>query len=330
MEIDGKYRSPAASADSEAAVGSDTLGRAVESEIIPTLLRMLAREGTAPDRNQANDTDAAPWLTSDPTTEAAKKAADIDQLDSIRNTRRDQGAAPARTSPPDSNRERIAQLPDWVSPAQFAEMVLDDNEDLALQHFQHMRTAGIADEILLLELLAPTSIELGRRWEQDLSDFAEVTIGVCRLHRLLRSLHPQHNRRLDTQAHGGRVALAPAPGEQHSFGLLLVGELLFRAGWYTDVDIDSDSDQLNQTVTQNWYEMVGISVSCESRLQSTAELIASVRKDSCNPDVAILVGGRVFDENRQLGIEIGADEVVTQEADITTIAAKYVPQARRI
>jgi methanogenic corrinoid protein MtbC1 len=290
---------------------------------------MLAREGTAPERDQANDTDAAPWLTStspEKTKEAAKKAADTDQLDSIRNTRRDRGAASALS---DSHQER-ARTPDWVAPAQFAEMVLDDNEELALLHFQKLRVAGIADEILLLDLLAPTSIELGRRWEQDLSDFAEVTIGVCRLHRLLRALHPQHNRRLDTQAHGGRVALAPAPGEQHSFGLLLVGELLFRAGWYTDVDIDSDSDQLNQTVAQNWYEMAGISVSCESRLQSTAELIASVRKNSCNPDVAIIVGGRVFDENRQLGFEIGADEVITREADITAIAAKYVPRARRI
>lgn len=330
MEIDGKHRSPVASADSEAAIGSDTLGRAVESEIIPTLLQMLARDGMVPDRRRANDTDA-PWASSTPseqTKEAAKTLADTEHLESIRNTRRNRGVSSTQTT--DSQRKSATQLPGWVTPDQFAEMVLDDNEDFALLHFQNLRAAGIADEILLLDLLAPTSIELGRRWEQDISDFAEVTIGVCRLHRLLRSLHPQHNRRLDNQAHGGRVALAPAPGEQHSFGLLLVGELLFRAGWYTDVDIDSDSDQLNQTVTQNWYEMAGVSVSCESRLQSTAELIASVRKNSCNPDVAIIVGGRVFDENRQLGFEIGADEVVTREADITAIAAKYVPQVRRI
>ena len=326
MGIDGKRGSPVASVETDS--GSE-LGHAVESEIIPTLVQILARESGYPaDNASAGSEGTGSGVRANSPLSAALPTwleSQLPNSDRLRQNRRQSKSVSTSVST-----ATPAGRESWISPTEFAELVLNDSEELASQHFRQLRAQGIADEVLLLELLAPTSVELGRRWEQDLSDFADVTVGVCRLHRMLRSVHPQHHRDLDHDAHGGRVALAPAPGEQHSFGLLLVGELLFRAGWYTDVEIDSDADKLIHTVMQNWYEMVGISVSSATRLDEAAALISSVKKNSCNKDVAIIAGGHAFSEDRTLAFEIGADQVVLKGEDVTAITSRYIPKSQRI
>jgi methanogenic corrinoid protein MtbC1 len=212
----------------------------------------------------------------------------------------------------------------WLTPTEFADLVLDANEHAALGRVQLIRNDGVCDVTILTQLLGPTSAALGVRWEEDLSDFAEVTVGVCRLHRILRWMHPGHERAEYSRAHGGRVALAPVQGEQHSFGLLLVGDLLYRAGWYTDVDIDGDNRALPITVAENWFHVAGVSLSSESRLQGAIDLIADIRQNSVNPDVRVMAGGFAFIENPKLAEKLDVDFV---SADGTDIAAKMVPYA---
>jgi len=221
------------------------------------------------------------------------------------------------------------QQANWLHPEEFADLVLHSDEELACEHIRSLQKAGVADEILLLDLLAPTSLELGERWTKDICDFADVTIGVCRLHRIVRALHPQQQRRLVQNAHGGRVVLAPAPGEQHSFGLLLVGELLFREGWYTDLDIDDQSLHITNSVANNWYEMAGLSMSCESNIDDTAAVVAEIRRASQNPRIAILVGGRVFTDEPEIGKALNVDNIAPPGTNIASITKRYIPTQHR-
>ncbi|MEM7256546.1 MAG: cobalamin B12-binding domain-containing protein [Pseudomonadota bacterium] len=308
MGSDGKQRPPPATRSTQRRPPPDKLELAIEAEIIPTLLKQLAKDTSDPARE--DDGTQMTWL------------------ESVAYDRSPQESAWQSTT--STNNKRAAHQAQRITPEEFANMVMADSEEPCKQALLQLRNEGVDDKRILLELLAPTSAELGRRWEQDLADFADVTIGVCRLHQLLRLMHPQDMRTLDSSAHGGRVLLTTAPGEQHSFGLLMAGELLFRAGWYTDIDIDSVVDQIRQKVATQWYELAGISVSGETHVKSAKSLIRDIRKHSCNPDIAIVAGGSLINAHPDIVTSLGADQAITADDDPGLATARYQPSARRI
>ncbi|NJK90043.1 MAG: cobalamin B12-binding domain-containing protein [Myxococcales bacterium] len=85
--------------------------------------------------------------------------------------------------------------------------------------------------MIFLDLLAPVARLLGDLWLIDLCTFTDVTIGLSRLQQLVRELAPAFEDGHDLRGFGHRALLAPAPGEQHTFGMHLVEEFLRRAGW---------------------------------------------------------------------------------------------------
>lgn len=270
------------------------LGQTVESEIIPMLFhnhRVVAPRAdlTRPKINNRTATERAPSSTKLP--------------------------SPIDTSTASG----------WLSPEAFSAMVLGGDEDAALRHVFTVRNQGVSDEVLLLDLLAPTSRLLGEMWEADTCNFTDVTVGVCRLHRILRWLHPDHERSPQRYSHGGRVALAPVPGEQHSFGLLMVSDFLHRSGWTTEVDIHAERGSIIDTVRRNWYDMMCLSASAERLLDKADRLIDQIRDASCNESIIILIGGRVFNDNAELATELGADHTAVDGRDAARLAASYRP-----
>ncbi|WP_237213429.1 cobalamin B12-binding domain-containing protein [Falsiroseomonas oryziterrae] len=171
---------------------------------------------------------------------------------------------------------------------------------------QH-RARNLPLERIYLELLAPVARRLGAMWEEDRCDFTAVTIGLCCLQQLvLENSHafgPRPGRR-DTER---RILLAPVPGEQHSFGLLMVGEFFRRQGWDVCSGTGASGRELVATTRKQWFSMIGFSLSSESRLDTLAQLIREIRRASRNPHLGVMVGGGVFAERPELAALVGAD-----------------------
>lgn len=171
---------------------------------------------------------------------------------------------------------------------------------------QH-RARNLPLERIYLELLAPVARRLGVMWQEDRCDFTAVTIGLCCLQQLvLENSHafgPRPGRR-DTER---RILLAPVPGEQHSFGLLMVGEFFRRQGWDVCSGTGATVRELVATTRKQWFSMVGFSLSCETRLDTVAQLIREIRRASRNPHVGVMVGGQPFAERPELAVLVGAD-----------------------
>ena len=68
----------------------------------------------------------------------------------------------------------------------------------------------------------------------------------------------------------------------------------------------SEADLLAQVRTE-WFDVIGFSAGCESRLSSLKREITRIRAASMNPDVKILVGGQVFSLEYELVQRVGAD-----------------------
>ena len=117
--------------------------------------------------------------------------------------------------------------------ALFAELVLHEDDAAIRACVVALRDRGVPVESIFMDLLAPVARHLGEMWERDLCTFTEVTVGLGRLQQVLRensAAFAQFNGSTST-LEGRRLLLMPCPGEQHTFGLSMVGEIFHRAGW---------------------------------------------------------------------------------------------------
>jgi methanogenic corrinoid protein MtbC1 len=186
-------------------------------------------------------------------------------------------------------------------------LIVTSDVPTALAFVETLRARGATLDRLYLDLLAPAARRLGQLWAEDLCSFADVTMGLARLQHVVRELSPAFVVDGRTPDVRRRIALLPVPGEQHSFGLVMVAEFFLRAGWDVWSDPCATEAEMLALVEREWFAVVGLSVGCDSLVQRLPALIRGIRRTSCNPEIGVMVGGRVFAENPGLAALVGAD-----------------------
>ncbi|HZH05925.1 MAG TPA: cobalamin B12-binding domain-containing protein, partial [Lautropia sp.] len=204
--------------------------------------------------------------------------------------------------------------------SQFAKLVLSQGEEEAFVAIRVFRAREVSVESLYLDLLAPTARYLGKLWEEDLCNFTEVTVGLGRLQRVLRELSPALGRSVEHPIQGRRVLLLPCPGEQHTFGLVMVAEFFRRAGWDVTGGSWAAASDTAGMVNAEWFDVIGFSLGAETHVQALADTIAGVRQASCNGAVAIMVGGPLFGDQPELVARLGADGVALDGREAPMLA----------
>jgi methanogenic corrinoid protein MtbC1 len=189
----------------------------------------------------------------------------------------------------------------------FTRIVLKTDIQAAEAYLDGLRREGLTAEELLTELLGPTARRLGEYWLEDDCSFFDVTMGLCRLHQILRDFGQEYATDLAAVDPALRMLLAPAPGEQHTFGILMVDEFVRRAGWDALVIEDGDPARVLQAVDEDWFAIVGFSMSCDRFQNELKSLIAAIRARSRNRDIAVMVGGQWFNEDERRVAQVGAD-----------------------
>jgi MerR family transcriptional regulator, light-induced transcriptional regulator len=205
----------------------------------------------------------------------------------------------------------------------FAKLVLAPDENVAHACIDTMRNSGISVETIYTDLLAPVARYLGELWEEDLCDFTEVTLGLGRLHQVLRELSPAFSQS-NNVTNGRRVLLLPAPGEQHTFGLVMVSEFFRRAGW--DVgggpwEAGADPELM---VQREWFDVVGFSLGNVTQLDALAASIKVIRSTALNTSTCIIVGGPLFLAHPEYVSYVNADAASTDGAQAPSLAARLV------
>ena len=209
----------------------------------------------------------------------------------------------------------------------FAKLVLAPDENVAQACIEAMRVRGISVETIYLDLLAPVARYLGEQWELDLCDFTEVTVGLGRLQQVLRELSPAFGQS-NHQPSGRSVLLLPGPGEQHTFGLVMVAEFFRRAGW--DVGggpWEAGADPVLM-VQREWFDVVGFSLGNETQVDELAACIKSVRAAALNKSICVIVGGPIFIERPEFVAYVNADAAATDGGKAPELAAKLVAAAK--
>lgn len=207
-----------------------------------------------------------------------------------------------------------------------------DTADVLLSIDRHLHR-GLSLETIFVHLLAPAARRLGEGWESDQLDFLDVTMGLWRLQEALREVSarsPAVNRSL---LHGRFALFAPVPGDQHGFGTTIVEECFARAGWGTELLIGPSRTDLLGAVADNFCDLLGLTVSTDCPIDKIHSLIVAVRSVSQNPDIVILLGGRVLIEDPGVAAAAGADGTAPTAIDAVRLAeglleARHVAAAR--
>jgi len=198
-------------------------------------------------------------------------------------------------------------------------------EDKALHEWvAALRQRGASVQAVFLDLLTPVARKLGEYWTCDICSFTEVTVAMGRLQQLLRAnsaafgLSGRLSEGTDPQR---RILLLPSPGEQHTFGLSLVAEFFYRAGWDVSTSFIQPTGSLSALVEREWFDVVGLSLGNVAQIGRLNDCISQIRRASMNPHILTIVGGVAFMLEPKLADQVSADAVML-DADTAPDLAK--------
>ncbi len=236
--------------------------------------------------------------------------------------------AHARGGPPGSAAMTRAHVIGQDEVQRFVDACLSNDEERCPALVTDLVEAGVPLERICLDLLAPAARVLGVMWEEDDADFLEVTLGLGRMQRVVRDLGRRVSAETPMAEDAGQAFLCAMPDEQHSLGLAMVAEFFVADGWGVNVGHPLGNSDVVQEIAAHWYDVVGLSAGIVERIPKITALIASIRKASLNAELAIMVGGRVFNDNPTLVTTVGADASAPDAAQ-GPMVARTIVQARR-
>ncbi|GGB53146.1 cobalamin B12-binding domain-containing protein [Blastomonas aquatica] len=280
---------------------SDDVGRLVEDEIIPRLLMVhqddprmsqfpadtpatmspgaMSGHGAGPDNNGFRDTSG---------TQSNDNVLDV-KIETVA----------ALIAP--------VQVFDEATIQDFASQVLISEVDVLSDVVTAYLDQNIAPETLFIQLIAPAARELGEKWTRDECDFVDVTMGLWRLQSLLRTIAlwapPSPGWNLRTH----KALFTAMPDDQHSLGTLIISECFQRAGWDVETLIEPQQADILQALGATSFDLVGLTVTTDFYIAAVPKLLTAMRSVSCNPNLAIMIGGPAIGYDPARARDLGAD-----------------------
>ena len=205
-------------------------------------------------------------------------------------------------------------MPTYEQVGELARLSVSREDSASLQYVEGLIQAGMSLETVYENLLVAAARRLGEFWNEDACDFSDVTVGMIRLQKIQRTLSRDMRQSKNASAATKvsklalrRALIVPMPGEQHTIGATIVQDFFARAGWQVVAALPATDNELVQAVRHENYDMVGLTLSRDDKLQELAACIALVRCASRNKNVVIAVGGPPFVADPLRSDAVGAD-----------------------
>lgn len=187
-----------------------------------------------------------------------------------------------------------------------------------------LRAEGHDADSVMVDLVAPAALLLGREWEEDRRSFVDVTLGLVLMHEIIHTMGYEYRDGPKQAGPVRRVMLASAPGSQHVLGLSIVSEFFRKAGWQVVLEVSPSSAELCHAVANEWFDLVGLSVSVDAQLPSLSTLVGRLKAASRNPAMPVLLGGPVFTLAPQQAERFGAQAICVDAREAVTTALSLV------
>ena len=208
----------------------------------------------------------------------------------------------------------------------FMDFILADDMTGARAVVQDILRRSIGRAALLDDLFAPAARRLGVLWEQDLCDFATVTLGILRLDQMMHETDGDELVGHPVPGHDRRALLMPVPGEQHNFGVSMLSDVFRRGGWHVWSGNATSRPELLRLVRREAFHVIGFSAATQRLVGLLPSCIRAVRRASRNPEIRVLVGGKYFLDNPGEAAAMGADATARDARDALSCADRLVSE----
>jgi methanogenic corrinoid protein MtbC1 len=202
-------------------------------------------------------------------------------------------------------------------------LLISDVAEIRL-YVEALRARGHALSRLCTDVFTPAARRLGEMWEEDACDFTQVTVALCRLQQVVHQVSWSLPGSAGALRSSSRVLLTVTEKDPHTFGLVVVAEFFRRAGWDVIEDYGGSARQTAGRVREEWFDIVGLSVSTDRRVAAAKTLVRDLRRVSRNPRVAVILGGPLFLRQPRLADDIGAEAVASDGNSAVALACRLL------
>lgn len=240
----------------------------------------------------------------------------------------------------DVSASRISSNQNWVQSSQakqdqyrntlgeeeinkLTNLLLDTEEGSFELAITVLKTHGASIDYIVLDLIPSIARQLGKQWEDDSLSFADVSIGVNKLERVIHKLDYLFQANQLERQQNKAIFISGFPGSQHSLGTLIFANFLIYSGWQVHRPNQVNLDSIVYGVSSKELQAIAISVSTNQQLEELPELINLLRQKSKNPGIIVLIGGPLYNKSPGEFEHIQADvKAFTPEESVQKLEQK--------
>jgi hypothetical protein len=218
--------------------------------------------------------------------------------------------------------------------AELAQLLTAADPTAAFESIEVLHQSAASIPALFASVFEPAARALGDLWCADDCSEDEMTIGLSRLQTAVRRIGCCAPELSPPRPPMRAVLVATQPGEQHRLGCAMDAEALWEAGWDTHCEYPATDQALERLLSQSWFDALDLSLSpalprahCLPRM---AETILRARGASRNPALVVVVGGRVFCEQGDASLSVGADASSASSMQIGPLLLSVLPPTPRL
>lgn len=175
-------------------------------------------------------------------------------------------------------------------------LLLDTKEGSFELAITILKTHGASINYIVLELIPEIARQFGKQWEDDSLSFADVSIGVNKLERVIHKLDYLFQANQLNRQQNKAIFITGFPGSQHSLGSLIFANFLIFSGWQVHRPNQVNLDSIVHGVSSKMLQAIAISISTNEQLDRLPDLINTLRQKSQNPKIIVLIGGPLYNK----------------------------------
>jgi len=207
----------------------------------------------------------------------------------------------------------------------FTDLCVSESSKDAQSFVDDFLDTGLSTEDIFLGLLTPAAKYLGSQWDDDRMDFSQVNLGLVRLHSIANEIRRTSKSGQLVKGKAKRVLIACAPGSMHMLGTTIVADFFHKEDWQVVVAISSSANELVKTVSNEWFDVLGLSLSIDQQLTGLADLIDQFKSLSLNPRMVVMLGGPIFSTKKLDANDFGAHGICDNAKHAVGLAVSLLP-----
>ena len=208
----------------------------------------------------------------------------------------------------------------------FTELCVSESSKDAQSFVDDFLDTGLSTEDIFLGLLTPAAKYLGSQWDDDRMDFSQVNLGLVRLHSIANEIRRTSKSGQLVKDKAKCVMIASAPGSMHMLGTTIVADFFRKEDWQVVVAISSSANELVKTVSNEWFDVLGLSLSIDQQLTGLADLIDQFKSLSLNPRMVVMLGGPIFSAKKLDANDFGANGICDNAKHAVGLAVSLLPK----